>query len=267
MGTDLYRRDLNLGGWFSFNSNREDWVSFYGEKMANHFFGEDLLENNFGGFSTSQELLITNNINFQSLKGKRVLVCGAGPSLDDITSSDLQSYDYVFSCNHFYRNEILKKNKIDVCLIGDEVDLNDDQFNNYLEEFSPAVAFEHSGRRSLSEVIKFRNRYPKCFVYLTRYFSRLGYVPRALILASLANPSQLDYIGMDGFKEGHYKHCFEPGKPPPTFNESDKFKSQMKIFLNYLIYDIGYSNIKDLGAEHISNIYTEILKDIKNEKN
>ena len=264
-----YRQNINLGGWFSFNSTKEQWVSNFAEKMLKHFFNVELIQKKFNGFTTDEEILLTNNIKFSGLKNKSVLIVGGGPSTTSLTEQALSKYDYVFSCNHFFKNPLLKNHKIDMCLIGDEVDLESKQFNNYLDRFQPVVGFEHSGKRSNNQLLNFIERYPRCFVYLTRYFSRLGYVPRAIIIAALASPGKIDYIGMDGFKKGSYAHSFELNKPPPSFDEADLFKDQMKIFLKYLLKDIKIQKdiLNDLGSSHPSNIYSEILEKIKNEKN
>lgn len=265
----LYRKDINTGGWFSFNSTQKDWVSHYADFMLKHFFDIDFINRGFGGYKITEEILLTNNIDFSNLKGKKILVIGGGPSSNSLDSKKIDSYDYVFSCNHFFKNSLLKKQKVNLCLIGDEVDLDSKEFNQYLSQFSPIVGFEHSGKRSIQQLVKFRRRYKKCFVYLTRYFSRLGYVPRAIVMAALASPNRIDYIGLDGFKKGAYVHSFEPNKSPPPFNEAEMFKAQMRIFLKYLLKDIKIQKdaLNDLGASHPLNIYTGMLEDIKSEKN
>ena len=265
---NLYREDLNKGGWYSFNSPKEEWKNGFAQKMQKHFFDPELIEKMFQGFTVNDELLLTNNINFCNIKNQRVLIIGAGPSTNQLTRETVSSYDYVFSCNHFFKNKLLKNTKVDLALIGDEVNLESKEFNEYIERFEPIIGFEHSGKRSNYQLSNFRKRYPKCFVYLTRYFSRLGYVPRAIILAALANPSKIDYIGMDGFKKSPYTHSFEPNKPPPAFNEEHMFLSQMEIFLKYLFLDVKMSKkaLNDLGINHPANLYGNLLERIKNEE-
>ena len=264
-----YRKDINLGGWFSFNSTKQVWKSNFAEKMLKHFFDIELIEKRFRGFTINEEILLTKNIKFSGINNKNVLVVGGGPSANSLTEEILSQYDYIFSCNHFFKNPVLQNYKVDVCLIGDEVDLQSKQFNNYIEKFQPTIGFEHSGKRSNYQLLNFAKRYKKCFVYLTRYFSRLGYVPRAIVMAALASPNRIDYIGLDGFKKGAYVHSFEPNKSPPPFNEAEMFKAQMRIFLKYLLKDIKIQKdaLNDLGASHPLNIYTGILEDIKSEKN
>lgn len=260
-----YRKDLNLGGWFSFNSTKTEWQNFYAEKMLNHFFSSEMIDKAFKGFTISPELLITNNISFLGLKNKSVLIVGGGPSTSLLTKDQISKYDYIVSCNHFFKNPTLKETRIDLCLIGDEVNLQSKEFLDYIETFKPAIGFEHSARRTDQDLIKFRKNYPKCFVYLTRYFSRLGFVARAIIICALAKPNKIDYIGMDGHKKGSYAHAFQPGKPAPVFNEEQKYKEQVEIFFKYLFKDVNLhkDSICDLGKSHSDNLYHSILEKVK----
>lgn len=264
-----YRKNINLGGWFSFNSTKTEWQTFYAEKMLKHFFSIDLINKAFKGYSVNSELLITNNINFLGLKDKNILVIGGGPSASLLTENQISKYDYVVSCNHFFKNPTLKNIKVDLCLIGDEVDLQSKEFVSYIESFKPAVGFEHSARRTTQDLIKFRKNYPRCFVYLTRYFSRLGFVSRAIIICALTKPNKIDYIGMDGHPKGASAHAFEHAKPPPAFNQEQKYKEQVEIFFKYLFKDVNLhkESIDDLGQTHPDNLYHSILKKVKNSGN
>jgi uncharacterized Rossmann fold enzyme len=260
----VYRKDINLGGWFSFNSTQEQWKSFYAEKMLNHFFDGNTIRRNFQGIHLTNEFLITKNLNFAAMQGKKVLVIGGGPSTTALNNEMLKEYDYVFSCNHFYRNSFLKNIKVDVVLLGDEVDLNDGEFRSYVREFSPIMGFEHSSRRSTMDLVRFKRNYAKSFVFLTRYFSRLGYVARACVLAKLMGAHHIDFIGLDGFKSKN--HSFESSKPPPPFNDEEEFKKQMKVFCSYMVNDLAVPVFNNLSENSKDSIYTGILAGVKNEK-
>lgn len=261
----MYRKNLNVGGWFSFNSDRENWKKFYALKMANHFFDVDRIKRKFKGFDITEELLITKNLQFSGILDKKILVIGGGPSTSSLTQETINSYDYVFSCNHFYLNPLLREQKIHVVLIGDEVDLEDKRFTEYLKKFQPIVGFEHSSKRTTLKTIQFNKQYKRSFIYLTRYFSRLGYVARACILARCMGASHIDFIGMDGFKTT--KHAFEKQKSLPPFNSEEKFKEQARIFYHYVIEDLKLKNFTNLAESNKDSIYYGILTEIKNEKN
>ena len=234
--SSLYRTNINYGGWFSFNSTRKGWNPEYAERMLNHYFSTPLLRHTFGDYAITDEMLITNNINYSSISGKSVLVIGGGPSSKLLTEEKFNSYDYVFSCNHFYKNDFLFERKLNLVLVGDEVDLEDRRFTKYIQKFKPIVGFEHSTRSTYS-ILEFKKKHSNVFVYLTRYFSRLGYVSRAMVLAKLFGAKKIDFIGMDGFNNN--THYFEDDKSPPPFNDTVKFQEQMRVFCKYMFDDLG----------------------------
>ena len=84
---------------------------------------------------------------------------------------------------------------------------------------------------------------------MTRYFSRLGYVSRAIILASLLGASKVDYVGFDGFKTSKMNvHAFEGGKNPPPFYDKQMLEQQAFVFwhyLNSLKLEVSYNNLAE----------------------
>ena len=263
----LYRNDMFQGGWFSFNSTKEIWKESYANKMFKSFFSVNIMKDHFGDNKITEELLITNNLNFDGIKDKTVLVIGGGPSCELLTDEIIKSYDYVFSCNHFYKNNFLSKHKIHLALIGDEVNLKDTQFLQYIKSNNTVIGFEHSTKRTIMQTINFKKQYPSCFIYLTRYFSRLGYVARACVLAKLMGAKKIDFIGMDGFKTN--THYFENNKKAPNFNNDELFCDQMEIFYRYMLESLKIEpeNFNNLSDRYEDSIYTGMLEAIKNETN
>ena len=263
----LYREDMFQGGWFSFNSTRELWKESYANKMFNYFFNTTFISDSFGDKTITEELLITNNLNFNNMKNKSVLVIGGGPSSQLLTTDTIESYDYVFSCNHFYKNDFLRRHKIHLALIGDEVDLKDKQFLDYVKKNNTVIGFEHSSKRSVLQIVNFKKQHSSSFVFLTRYFSRLGYVARACVLARLMGAKKIDFIGLDGFKIN--SHYFENDKSAPSFNNSEMFCNQMKIFYKYMLNDLSIEskNFNNLSDNYENSIYAGMLEAIKNETN
>jgi hypothetical protein len=260
----VYRARLNQGGWFSFNSRKSEWKSHYADTMFDVFFDRLRIEKSFGSLNINEELLITNNLDFSAVKGKEVLVIGGGPSSKDLTVEECERYDYIFSCNHFFKSRDLSNKKINLALIGDEVNLNGAELNNYLKSHNTILGFEHSSKRSTDDLVRFKKRYDNCFVFLTRYFSRLGYVARACVLAKEMGASKIHFIGMDGFKSQY--HHFEAKKNPPPFNDEEKFRDQMKIFYKHMLETYSLENFKNLSDGHPSSIYTGIMKELLNEE-
>lgn len=256
---DLYRKDIFQGGWFSFHSTVADWVKT-SKKLQTAFFKSFMFNEVFGESEVTDELLIKSDIDFSFIKDKSVLVIGGGPSSKTLTDNQIRSYDLVFSCNHFFKNDLLKKHKIHLALIGDEVNFNDPEFLEYVNNHNPILGFDHSARRPAFNLLKLKESYPLCFIWLTRYFSRLGYVPRACVLAKLFGASKIDFIGLDGFRTN--EHFFEKDKNPPPFNDVKEFQDQMRVFCEYMLncLKIEVDNFNDLSSD---NIYEGILENVK----
>lgn len=259
----LYRNSIFQGGWFSFNSTKDDWPKISNE-IYNYFFGSVLLDDIFGESKITDELFLKSYLNFDFVKNKSVLVVGGGPSSEKLTDDIINSYDLIFSCNHFFKNDFLKNHKIDLALVGDEVDFNDEDFLHYVNTYRPILGFEHSSRRSTINLISLSENYENCFIYLTRYFSRLGYAPRACILARLFGANRVDFIGVDGFKKGDNSHFFEKSKNPPPFDDAEKFKDNMRVFCEYMLKDLKLEpeNFNNLSK---NSIYEGILENVKSD--
>ena len=82
---DLYREDMFQGGWFSFNATRDQWSEYFAEKMYEAFFGSPYIAESYSGYTVTDEMLITNNLKYNSIQGKSVLVIGGGPSSEMLT--------------------------------------------------------------------------------------------------------------------------------------------------------------------------------------
>jgi len=258
---ELYRKDLFAGGWFSFHCAKDSWIYLTSKKLYRSFFNTDLVDKKFGESKITEDLFLKSDLNFDKFKGKSVLVVGGGPSLSRLTDELISSYDFVFSCNNFYRNEVLKKHKVHLALISDEVDVNNEEFLNYVKENKTILGFEH-GRRKSEEICKLKEDHD-VFIYLTRYFSRLGFAIRACVLARLFGAEKIHFIGIDGFKHDNTPHLFENNKKPPNFNDTEKFQQSMSIFYQYMIRDLKTKDLDNLSDDFEGSIYSGILDKVK----
>lgn len=207
------------------------------------------------------------------LKNSKLLVIGGGPSTLEM-GYDIEEYDYVFSCNHFFKNERLKKEKMFMVFLGDEIDLDDKDLVDYLT-FSQEtlVCFENIGSPPSKK--KFKDRYLDRVLWAhTRYHSKIGAMTRIVSYLCNFSPKEISIVGMDGpilkKEQNVYYHAFEKYKEQTGTIEStmteerkiQKYKNQYLEFWDYILHDIGSSiSFRNLGHGHKCNLTTKILSD------
>jgi len=255
------------GGWFNFNCPPEEWMESYALDFFNQSFGPKNKYDDYQNLILSPEVVITGNKSFAKFLGSSVLVLGGGPSTNELDAEKVCEYDHVFSCNYFYKTERFKDIKADLLLLGHQVDLKDSALAEYVERFNPLIGFEHSDRRGIDPLNQFKNHGADVFLFLTRYFSRLGYTSRAILLAALLGAKKIDYVGLDGFLSDDMKvHTFEDKKNPPPFYDTARFEQQAFVFWHHLFslnLNVEYNN---LGEDSKYNAYRGIKQNAKDRK-
>ena len=222
----------------SFISSKDDFVN-------NPRRGLSFLKSNVMPFLGAGEAILSEEIMFQhheildKFRGSKLLIAGAGPSTESAEFSE-EDYDFVWSCNHFYKNEKIKKMNVSLTTIGDEVNVRDESLLSYLENNNTIICFEnrnrdHAGMAFIKE--KFPDR---TFWALTRYHSRIGTIPRIACIAICLGVSEINFVGMD----------------------VELYKEQYLTFWDYMLHDVGKHVIfKNLGAGHPCNLSDVVLKE------
>jgi hypothetical protein len=194
-------------------------------------------------------------------KGSKVLVLGGGPSALQ-TNWSFSEYDFVFSCNNFYKNEEFSKNKIDLAIIGNEVNLLDLELIKYLEKHKTITLIEqdHACYRKVNKRSVFSR---------LRYNGRIGSVPRLILYAIFFGASEIHITGMDGPNMSQ-AHAFQAGKKASgtieTFAKSFEdvitlYQIQYFLFWSY-VFDYLKQKIvfKNLSEDIEGNMLSEISK-------
>ena len=165
----------------------------------------------------------------------------------------LNSYDYVWSVNHFFLHPILKDIKMDLVMMMAEPDLNHPEWIKYRDKHKPYVGFEVSTKWTRYDF----DDYDKYFCMHTYYYSLLGACTRMIIFACELGASVVDFVGMDGYKsikEG--KHGFQPGKTnlPGSLhkfggmNPNQVFRCEYQLFWEMIIENYPSTEINNLGG-------------------
>jgi len=156
----------------------------------------------------SREIVYTNLEEFKNYENSKILIIGGGPSTKEIVYN-LSDYDYIWSCNHFFKNPKLKNQKIDLAIIMPEVDLKSDEFLEYRRKHNPLLGFEIH-----DSWMNYRfDDYERYFLMHTRFYSKIGIGARMLIFSAAIKCKQVDFVGFDGPSyQLKGNHAFQPGK-------------------------------------------------------
>ncbi len=230
----------------------------------------------------NSEIVFQNRNRFLDYKNKKLLIVGGGPTTNQCEWENLD-VDYIWSCNHFYEHPVLKRTKVDLAFIGQEVNLHNPEFQKYVLDNDTLLAFELAGK-FYQNVPGTRTDVPNvpienhmcCF---TRYYGWIGANWRQMILALFLGFKEIYFIGMDGytFEEDvrNSKHSFEPNKIPqggPTKpGAKEAFRVHLIVFWNYVLNqlkpDIKFYNLGEFSNQnmtsHISKVHFPLTDEIK----
>ncbi|SVC04318.1 uncharacterized protein METZ01_LOCUS257172 [marine metagenome] len=214
---------------------------------------------------------------FEKFKDSKILIVGAGPSTNEVKWYNLE-YDYIFSLNHFYLNSDLKNRKVDIAVVGGEVDYQSDDFLNYVNAFNPILMFElHSKWEKEKTYLRLlHENYPKLSCFNTRVYGKIGGAPRLLMLALEMKPKELYFVGLDGgpgvsvktksMNTNDIKHSFQPGKNNMAWeitesNAYDIYYGQYEELWNYVLnvldHDTRLYNLGENSEYNFSSIWSK----------
>ena len=228
-----------------------------------------------GGGKTimNNECIYQYNERLELLRDSKILVIGGGPSTIE-HEYDIQQYDYIFSCNHFFKNIKLKQVKMFMVFLGDEVDLNHSDLEEYLSSNKDTiVCFENIGNPPGKQ--SFKQKYADRVLWAhTRYHSKIGAMTRIVSYLCNFSPKEIAIVGMDGpilkKEQNIHYHAFEKHKEQTGTIESavteeekmQKYKNQYLEFWDYILHDIGSGiSFRNLGHGHKCNLTTKLLTD------
>lgn len=189
-----------------------------------------------------------------------ILIVGAGPSTALLTEEDLLKVNHVWSCNHFFKHPKIREINLDLVSLGNEVGLNSKELEEYYSKFPNTLSMMNfTISRSFDVVSKFASKHP-LLGYASRWFGRIGEVPRMVTMASLWGAREVRIIGMDGhspevLKEKKSDSVFEPGKFLKLSSyDYDYQRRQFVVFFDYMQTVFSTVKIKNLGSRYEHNL-------------
>ena len=209
---------------------------------------------------------------------KSILIIGGGTSTLDVKWENLD-YDYIWTCNDFFKESRVLNHDIDFYLLSYTTDLSDQRLRDKLRNSSTTVIIEGIHYRGKEKTVEFKEFQKDINIPIyslelptpTKKQSAGAYAGaafRLILVAMHVQPESIYFSGFDGFnKDFTNVHAFtkHPGLKDSdtrrTFEgtyESYKnvFTEAYKWFLSYPNYNI----LNNLGEGFDYNIGTEVSK-------
>lgn len=200
--------------------------------------------------------------------GKKIIVVAGGPTTNKVAWEKLD-YDYIWSCNNFYKNKNIINKKVDLVVLGHTVDLNNYDLRKYLVDNETTIYFEqqHLRKQNTDEYINFRKDFDRNIGDLhVEYREKDGVGIRLTALALCSGADTVYLVGHDGYtKEMKATHSFDGHdglQKGATYTDYDVWYNAVISSFNYLneIRIENNVNLYNLGEGHEENIGTEISK-------
>jgi len=225
------------------------------------FLGEKIIK--------TSEIIYIDTPGLEKFENKKILVIGAGPTTNWY-DWDPNKYDYIFSCNHFFLNKKIQGIKIDLAIIGSEVDIERKEFVDYVSKNETIIGLEDY-QQPVDKVKRLQSKINNTFFpFVIRFQGKIGVAPKLIVLATLLGASHVDYVGVDGLPKGYKKgdeseHSFQPLKritvdhPYEMTNNHykclKKYLKEIRLATHFQGKDVVYNN---LGEGHEQNVMSTL---------
>ncbi len=210
---------------------------------------------------TTSELAISNFKN--KYEDSKILVVGGGPTTNTV-KWDPAEYDYIFSCNHFFLHPVLSNIEVSFACTSPEVNVQSEPFLSYYNKFNTTFCIANYDIKD--EQIKYLISLNKARLAIAelRVKFKIGMGGHLLTLATLFNPREIHFVGIDGYPQNikngdDSAHSFELGKKKTgSMDTYEKNFDHHKQLWKYLL-DVGKNiKYKNLGHGHPYNILTKL---------
>ena len=240
------------------------------------------------------EALFDQDILHQKISGKKILICGSGPSLSRINFNALD-YDYILTCNHFFNFSVLaNSNKILFISFQPIIGKHFNKVSNYLENHPDVFVGSEENSAPFfksSAFVNFKQKYSSRYCnYWTQDHVNgchcIGVAGRLCYFALHFNPSVLYFAGVDGRSKDFSKDPINSFRP--EVNQADwktisgRCKDYNTVLANYLkmseiifnkskainckIYNLGEGLDYNMASNH-SSTHFPLTEDIKSKLN
>lgn len=154
-------------------------------------------------FLETKSSTLSDNTFSEKFTGKKILVIGAGPSVNSVSWENIQ-YDSIVTTTHFYLNDKIRNLKnISHITLSEIIDFKDERLHEFLKSNpSCTIALEPVQGRpfySSETFLSFEKEYRERLIYYNTVFGKKeGAAGRLTYFVMSFNPSELYYVGIDG---------------------------------------------------------------------
>lgn len=220
------------------------------------------------GFNIHSDGFFESIPEMKKYKDSSILIIGGGPSAKYADWKNLDR-DYTWSCNHFYRNEDITKESIDLFYVNAETHMGTPELAEYIKEHNTICAADTSISRPAHILPSFKDADCTTMLFNMRLFVTSGAAPKLLALAVLAGAKEITVVGMDGWTKEQIEtmqagdHAFEKDKPlkiSANYN-FDFQRRETVVFWDYYLNAIPTKiKFRNLGENYKDNMSAEISK-------
>jgi len=263
----LYPKEQN------FSSSKNDFldssVCQFGVPYVNFInqFLNEKIEFNF-----DDDIILSHKELKEKYNDSTVMIVGGGPSVNLAEWEDID-YDFLWSCNNFFKNEKFKNLEVDLAVFTPYIDLLDNnELIDYTENSKTLICFETERgdyEKDWTKMCDFINKYPeRCVLYGTRYRSNLGVTARQIIYSIYLGAKKIYVVGFDGMNKKSSIHAFEGKKENVSWYKKYGNGFQNRQFVIYweYIYKLKQKygfEIYNLGDVYEGNVSKEITSTIR----
>lgn len=219
---------------------------------------------NLASLEFSDEYIIEKSREYDKYRNSTILILGSGPSLSNVELGDVE-FDYIWVCNHFFKNPNLKNLKPSLFYMSNEVDKNPLSFEIMDKSTDTSALFDINVSRNYNLLSRFKNKYgPRSILFSTRLFTTIGTVPRLINLACIFGAQTIKFAGLDGHSEEDYErgtshYEFEGAKlipPPQSFGSQ---RREYLLFWEHIRRNHQKIKIVNLGESYEHNVSRHVL--------
>lgn len=210
-------------------------------------------------------------------RGSSILIIGGGPSTSKYNLLELsKEYDYVWSCNHFYKNPEITKLNIDLFYVNAKTHMKIPALKEYVLKNNTICAADTSISRPPYVLRSFKKNSCKTLLFGTRMFLTAGGASAKLIsLAVILEAKKIAIVGMDGWTKEQIEtsdsgpHAFDVKKRlniSANFDFNHQRKEMVMFWDYYLANNVEFQNLGEIYEHNASRDISTKMFPLREEK-